>query len=933
MQTIVLNNIYSKLMGDKLPPKIILLLSDTLSYKLTSSYFMAKNANKKNEEKKKKNDWDGTFKMFWEGDKVCNFYTGMTSEVIKILQLHKIPYRIVDNRNRPEINCPQLQLTPIKDEESRPYQDWTVDLCYKATRGIIEASAGSGKTYIVTKLINKIKTVPFLFLVLSTDLLDQAYDTLSRCLNVPIGKIGDGCVDIKDINVMTIQTAIKAMHINDKKFLINQYKYDENDNWNDDTIEKNLDRAIGIQNLIKNANGIYMDECVSGNTKIFTEKGRMNISDIKKKKCRFVLTYDGTNVLFKPILNYWIKGKRNTIRINLQNGKSITCTKEHLILTKRGWLRAEQIQKTDEMLYTNAVAGVEHKFKETNVINNKKNIFLGTNVKKEVWQNGKEFMPYMLIPLQNVLVDVGQKSHPKALVSLLSAKAIGNFLNILGDTTNNQYGQNITLNQLLQKNKQSLEHVSEIHPFLFPTIDLKTTDSLPIIAKNNWNGLNTNLTFYQDTASKLNAKLITVLDKDGLVCDQGVCRLLHLLQNKCIDAIKKELLQNYWINLEILEWLGGFVTMAVLREDVPNILCYTRKGGIKKKIQLWLRGLKNKDIFVKFLLLQIENQIMEFIITYFFQNNHLTSYLKEYRHLSQSVCNTKWQKVQSILKSTKQTVYDIEVKDTNCFFANNILVHNCHHVSCKVVKEVLRFAKNVYWRYGGSATPYRDDGAEVMIQALFGKKTVCIPASFLIKHNFLVKPYIFNVKINYNFPSEEDFKSYSNIYSKYIVKNNSLHQLTIDILNYFEEKNITTLILVQQYEHGENLKKIRPDLVFIKGNQPKKQRKQALQDLRDGKIKSAIATTLADEGLDIPKLGAVIVAGGGKSVSRVYQRVGRTIRKFPGKDKAFVVLFQHDCRYLDRHGRRVCSLLRKEKEFVIRQSDSENILPDLKKYV
>jgi len=142
---------------------------------------------------------------------------------------------------------------------------------------------------------------------------------------------------------------------------------------------------------------------------------------------------------------------------------------------------------------------------------------------------------------------------------------------------------------------------------------------------------------------------------------------------------------------------------------------------------------------------------------------------------------------------------------------------------------------------------------------------------------------------------------------------------------------MTTLILVQQYPHGDNLKAIRPDLVFIKGNQPKKQRKQALKDLRDGTIKVAIATTLADEGLDIKRLGCVIVAGGGKSVTRVYQRVGRTLRKFPGKDKAFVILFQHKCKFLEKHAKRVCNLLKKEKEFVIQQSLPENILEDVKK--
>ena len=516
MNTIIINNVYSKIIGDRFPNTVIDQLNNQLSYSLQNAYFIVKSMNAKmglNYHPKK--EWDGKVKLFWNGDKGCTFYTGMASEVIKILKINNIAYGIEDNRIKPPQNCPQLALKPLKDAEDRPYQDWTVDICYKASRGIIEAATGAGKTWIVTNLISKIKTTPFLFIVLSTDLLDQAQEVLSDYLNVPIGKIGDGVVDIQGINVITVQTAIRAIHLNDKKFKIKEYKYDEEDNWDDDTIKK-TNKGLEIQNLIKECKGIYFDEC--------------------------------------------------------------------------------------------------------------------------------------------------------------------------------------------------------------------------------------------------------------------------------------------------------------------------------------------------------------------------------------------------------------------------------HHSSAKTTKEVLRFAKQAYWKYGGSATPYREDGQEMMIQALFGKKLVSISASYLIKHNFLVKPFIFDVHMDKT-PGLEEFNSYSNIYSQSIVNNEAMNKLIIELTNHFEKNNITTLILVQQYAHGENLKIIKPNLVFIKGNQPKKQRKQAIKDLKDGTIKAAIATTLADEGLDIKRLGAVIVAGGGKSITRVYQRVGRSLRKFPDKNRAIVILFRHKCKFLEKHGKRVCNLLKKEKEFVVKQSNPKNIFDDIKNII
>ena len=61
-----------------------------------------------------------------------------------------------------------------------------------------------------------------------------------------------------------------------------------------------------------------------------------------------------------------------------------------------------------------------------------------------------------------------------------------------------------------------------------------------------------------------------------------------------------------------------------------------------------------------------------------------------------------------------------------------------------------------------------------------------------------------------------------------------------------------------------------------------------------------IATTLADEGLDIPTLDVALLAGGGASASRVNQRIGRTLRPDKGSDnprtKAITIYYDHNNR-------------------------------------
>jgi superfamily II DNA or RNA helicase len=274
--------------------------------------------------------------------------------------------------------------------------------------------------------------------------------------------------------------------------------------------------------------------------------------------------------------------------------------------------------------------------------------------------------------------------------------------------------------------------------------------------------------------------------------------------------------------------------------------------------------------------------------------------------------------------------------ETNKAEAINKLIHSaagvyldeCHHASSKTCQDLMHSCENAYWRYGGSATPYREDGAEKMIQALFGRVVQKISASWLIRHvpQYLVKPYIFDIRM---LGDHGYYSTYPETYKHYIVDNKELNELVVRLAIHLKNLNISTLILVQQYAHGDAIRRMLPDIPFIKGNMPRKKRRETIAQLRDGTISYAIATTLADEGLDVERLGAVIIAGGGKSITRVYQRTGRALRTFPEKDKALVFLFHHNTHFLDKHANRVVRLLAVEPEFSIIKTDERRIIDDI----
>jgi superfamily II DNA or RNA helicase len=71
-------------------------------------------------------------------------------------------------------------------------------------------------------------------------------------------------------------------------------------------------------------------------------------------------------------------------------------------------------------------------------------------------------------------------------------------------------------------------------------------------------------------------------------------------------------------------------------------------------------------------------------------------------------------------------------------------------------------------------------------------------------------------------------------------------------------------------------------------------RQQTRHDLDINKIQAVVATTVWDEGVDIPNLRQLILGYGGKSLIKVDQRTGRSLRKKQeGQNVAVIVDFMH----------------------------------------
>jgi len=234
--------------------------------------------------------------------------------------------------------------------------------------------------------------------------------------------------------------------------------------------------------------------------------------------------------------------------------------------------------------------------------------------------------------------------------------------------------------------------------------------------------------------------------------------------------------------------------------------------------------------------------------------------------------------------------------------------------TCQIISDA---SINAYYKYGLSATPFRDEDDDILIEGCFGKVIHDINASFLINHpkRYLVKPTIYFIKVNNM--KDCEYSSYSKIYQHCLVENDYRNNLIANMATKSYLSGRKVLILCKFVSHGKLLEDMIDDSIFLNGSHSSKERKKHLDKIRNGEPSVTIATSIFDEGVNVKPLDTLILAGSGKSSTRALQRIGRVIRNHDNKGDVVVVDFFDDCKYLKQHSRRRRQIYATEPAFKI----------------
>ena len=253
--------------------------------------------------------------------------------------------------------------------------------------------------------------------------------------------------------------------------------------------------------------------------------------------------------------------------------------------------------------------------------------------------------------------------------------------------------------------------------------------------------------------------------------------------------------------------------------------------------------------------------------------------------------------------------------------AQFVFCDEVQHAACSTLQSILFNSPKARFRIGGSASPWRDDGLDLLIEAYFGRYLCDIPASYLIKRGYLIKPRIVFNHFRQTLGMAANFNAH---YSAYVTENSARNNWIADRAKFHLDKGRPTIILVKWVSHAETLAPLIPncEILAASGSSHKtpKKRKELLDRMRKRELMCIIGTSLLDEGVDIPSASVGIFAGGGKSSTRALQRVGRFIRRdeaFPDKSEAFIEEFYDHTKWLKHHSDDRRRILETEPEFEI----------------
>lgn len=228
------------------------------------------------------------------------------------------------------------------------------------------------------------------------------------------------------------------------------------------------------------------------------------------------------------------------------------------------------------------------------------------------------------------------------------------------------------------------------------------------------------------------------------------------------------------------------------------------------------------------------------------------------------------------------------IKDTNLFKKEElgcIIFDEVHHIAASTFFSIASDLGDVGRIYGLTATDYRSDGKDIMINAGCGKVLIKRDIKWGIDNGFLAKPKFIIKEI---LTSGIDYKNNKlKAYKEHILNDRIMKsQILQDIQNAINDGK-SVLCLVDEVAHGMELAK-QTGLPFAQGKD--RNSNKYVEELNNGNIAGLIGTDgRIGEGTDTKRVDVLILANFVASKGPVIQAIGRGLRIYGQKTECTIL--------------------------------------------
>ncbi|MFP2895114.1 DEAD/DEAH box helicase [Corallococcus sp. 4LFB] len=221
-----------------------------------------------------------------------------------------------------------------------------------------------------------------------------------------------------------------------------------------------------------------------------------------------------------------------------------------------------------------------------------------------------------------------------------------------------------------------------------------------------------------------------------------------------------------------------------------------------------------------------------------------------------------------------------------------LVLDEAHHIAASAFHRLVDRCPARY-RLGLTATPEREDGLTPLLRLYLGAPLAVVKHEDLVARGVLVVPEVRAVETAFDYPyfGASDYAPMLEA----LAEDKARNDLVLGAVAREAWAGHLCLVLTGRVDHCEllahRLSAAGLSASALTSEVPREARRALLDQARAGRVRVLVATSLADEGLDLPRLSRVFLAYPGRARGRTVQRLGRLMRPHPEKKSAVLIDF------------------------------------------